>query len=102
MRGHMKRVLVILALAAVLLAMMGGAQADLSGECPAVVGNGRRLIREEHMARWSQCIYGPPTGDVCGDNALGWDGEVLRRNGRRVVCVFAEPFIPEINGGAGQ
>lgn len=95
----MRRIGAVLLLAALVFA---GSDAQLPTGCPAEIARGRQLIAAETTARSSRCVYGPPTETVCGENEFGWGGVPVRKNARRVVCVFAEPFIPEINGGAGQ
>lgn len=99
MRGHMKRVLALLLLASM---AFEGTDAQIPSGCPAEIERGRQLIKVQSSARSSRCVYGPPTETVCGVNDYGWDGVQVRKNARRVVCIFNEPFIPGINGGTGQ
>lgn len=96
MRGNMRRLGAALLLAALVFA---GADAKTAQGCPAEIARGRQLIAEDSTARSSRCVYGPPTETACGVNDYGWGGVVVRHNARRVVCVFDEPLIPEINGG---
>lgn len=96
MRGHMRRLGAALLMAALIFA---GAEANPASGCPAEIARGRQLIAEEQTARSARCVYGPPTATVCGVNDYGWGGAPVRKNARRVVCVFDEPVIPEINGG---
>jgi hypothetical protein len=96
MRGNMKRLFAVLLLAALVFT---GADADPAAGCPAEIARGRQLIDADVTARSARCVYGPPTETVCGVNDYGWGGVPVRHNARRVVCVFDEPLIPEINGG---
>lgn len=88
--------------AALLLAALvfAGAEANPAQGCPAEIARGRQLIKEEQNYRSARCVYGPPTETACGVNDYGWGGVPVRKNAGRVVCVFNEPFIPDINGGS--
>ena len=96
MRGDMRRLGAVLLLAALVFT---GADANPAAGCPAEIARGRQLIDADVTARSARCVYGPPTATACGVNEYGWGGVPVRHNARRVVCVFAEPLIPEINGG---
>jgi hypothetical protein len=92
----MRRLGAVLLLAALVFA---GSDAQTPAGCPAEIARGRQLIASDITARSSRCVYGPPSETVCGENEFGWGGLPVRKNARRVVCVFTEPLIPDTNGG---
>jgi hypothetical protein len=92
----MRRLFAVLLLAALVFA---GTDAQTPAGCPAEIARGRQLIAAEQNYRSARCVYGPATETACGANEYGWGGVPVRKSARRVVCVFDEPLIPEINGG---